>query len=131
MHDAHELNRLNRRRALQVIGMGVSAMGGLLATAGCKSEAPPPAAKPVEKPVEKPAEPAAAGCPGQEAIDEGSQNLRKALQYVEVSPQAGKACTGCAQFEAGKYQTCGGCKLFAGPVAPAGYCLSFAPLNPT
>ncbi len=61
-------------------------------------------------------------------LDEGSQNLRKTLQYKEQTDQPAKHCSACAQYTGGQYGECGGCKLFTGPVKPNGVCLSFAPL---
>ncbi len=60
------------------------------------------------------------------AVDAKSKQMRKTLQYKDKADDAAKACEKCAQFEKGKYGDCGGCKLFAGPVQPAGSCLSFA-----
>lgn len=150
---ADQTNEIARRKALQLLGVGLAA-GGLV-LAGCKEEAakpvpqaappapPPPAPKPAEpvaaaKPPEpevKPAEPAAnpapeatGGCKDKAPIDDASKSLRRALQYKEKADAPEKACKGCVQFEAGKYAECGGCKLFTGAVSPEGSCLSFAPL---
>lgn len=152
---ADQTNEIARRKALQLLGVGLAA-GGLV-LAGCKEEAakpvpqaapPPPAPKPAEpvaaKPPEpevKPAEPAAnpapeaakpaeaaGGCKDKAPIDDASKSLRRALQYKEKADAPEKACKGCAQFEAAKYAECGGCKLFTGAVSPEGSCLSFAPL---
>lgn len=59
-------------------------------------------------------------------FDAKSKQMRKTLQYKDKAGDAAKACEKCAQYEKGKFGDCGGCKLFAGPVQPAGTCLSFA-----
>jgi len=169
---------LGRRRALQLLGVGLTA-GGLLGLPGCKEgagsqstelsggsaapaaaprppaqvapppveTAPAPAAQPPPQaaqpppaqaappPAEAPAPAQAAPAPTQGGlscktaapIDEASQSLRRALQYHEAGTTPEKRCRLCAQFEAGKYGPCGGCKLFTGAVNPEGVCLSFAP----
>lgn len=54
---------------------------------------------------------------------------RRAINYVEPSPDAKKRCGGCAFFTAtGKLRGCGTCQLLsAGPVAANGLCNSHAP----
>jgi hypothetical protein len=48
---------------------------------------------------------------------------RKALEYVDRSPDPQKVCTGCVQYiGAPDAASCGGCKMFKGPVNPSGYC---------
>ena len=52
---------------------------------------------------------------------------RKALEYVEASPDPEKTCAACAQYTAPSVEgTCGGCKMFKGTVNPKGTCKSFA-----
>lgn len=108
---------MGRRRALQVLG----AASGLVIFAGCNksgggSGAPTGAAGGK-----------ALSCQDKGEIDETAANLRKVLQYKEKSDTPSKRCVDCAQYEAGKYGDCGGCKLFGGGVHPEGVCLSFAP----
>jgi hypothetical protein len=51
---------------------------------------------------------------------------RKALEYVEVTPDPQKTCASCAQYVVPSIDgTCGGCKMFKGPVNPKGYCKSW------
>lgn len=140
-------HRVNRRRALHILGL--ASAGGLLAAAGCaKQEAAPPPpsptpAPPAPAPAAPPAaateaapaaaapagtETAAAGsCDSAAPIDDASKTMRRALQYKEKSDFADKNCGGCVQYEAAKYGACGACKLFTGAVAPGGHCLSYAP----
>ena len=141
---------VTRRRTLQALSAGVVAPGLLAACTEGGSSKPAPekkaekkappaeAASKPEKSEDKPAEKAAASA-GEggdtvascdtSGIDDTSKQMRKTLQYVEVSPNEGKYCNGCAQWKPPEKEgACGGCKLFTGPVAPKGYCLSYAPM---
>jgi hypothetical protein len=152
-------NVLARRNLLKALGVGLAAGGLLLAgckqdaapVAAQPAAAPPPAPKPPAPAPEAAAAaaepapaaaPTAAGdapaaaapaeglnCKDKAPIDDTSKSMRRALQYKEKSDTAGKACKGCAQFEAKKYGDCGGCKLITGAINPEGVCLSFAPLQ--
>ena len=121
-------NLMVRRQALQVIGAGVAAAGGLLVLQGCnrsgsQSSGPGGAGS---------GSGASSGsCKDKVEVDETAQQLRKTLQYKEKSDTPGKKCNICAQFEAARFTAlgCGGCKLFGGAVNPEGVCLSFAPLQ--
>lgn len=56
-----------------------------------------------------------------------NEAMRTAMKY-QNTPNAGKACSGCAQFIPGKTATSlGGCKIFSGDteVSPTGYCLGW------
>lgn len=119
-------NFIGRRRALQVIGVGITAAAASSALVGCsKPSAPAPSGGGGGG-----AAPAATGaCMDRVEVDEAAKNMRKILQYKEKADDPNKICTNCAQFDAGKYADCGGCKLFAGAVNPNGGCLSFAPKN--
>lgn len=107
-HD-DETTRFDRRRALQILGAGVGAVSGVLALASTEARAQ-----------------AAPSCKNKIPVDPAAVQMRRNLQYMEKSNQPGKKCSTCAQFEAGKYKECGGCKLFAGAVNPEGSCLSWA-----
>lgn len=104
-----ETLRFNRRRALQLLGAGLGAASGVLALASTDARAE-----------------AALNCKNKVPVDPAAVQMRRNLQYAEKSNQPGKKCSNCAQFEAGKYKECGGCKLFAGAVNPEGSCLSWA-----
>lgn len=69
----------------------------------------------------------AEACPGFDELTDQDMQLRQALEYVDVSPNATQVCSNCQFYtepEAGSQ--CGGCELFQGPVAPGGYCNSWA-----
>lgn len=107
---------VTRRRALQVLGVGVIAPSVL-------SLYPQRSAWAEEL-----------KCNDPSYYDEKSAKMRKTLQYVEKSEKEGKICSTCMQWIPPKEaknekgpKGCGGCKLFSGPVNPKGYCLSFAP----
>jgi hypothetical protein len=101
--------RFDRRRALQILGAGLGAATGVLALSGSEAHAE-----------------AALNCKNKVPIDPVAVQMRRNLQYSEKSNAPGKKCSNCAQYEAGKYKECGGCKLFAGAVNPEGNCLSWA-----
>lgn len=107
-HD-DENHRFDRRRALQIFGAGLGAATGVLALTGSAARAE-----------------AGLNCKNKVTVDPAATQVRRTLQYIEKSNVPGKRCDNCAQFEAGKYKECGGCKLFSGAVNPAGYCLSWA-----
>lgn len=69
----------------------------------------------------------AASCEGYDALTEQDLQTRAALNYVDASPNPAQLCTNCRFYnrpEGGS--PCGGCQLFAGPVAPSGWCSSWA-----
>jgi hypothetical protein len=107
-HD-DETVRFNRRRALQILGAGLGAAGGVLALASTDAQAQ-----------------AAVSCKNKVPVDPAALQVRRNLQYVEKTVMPGKKCSNCVQYEAGKYKECGGCKLFAGSVSPEGGCLSWS-----
>lgn len=111
-HD-DETPRFDRRRALQILGASLGAASGVLALTGSEAHA---------------AE--GLNCKTKAAIDPAAAQMRRTLQYAEKSNVPGKRCDNCAQWEAGKYKECGGCKLFGGAVNPQGYCLSWAAKKP-
>jgi len=143
---------VSRRKALQVLGVGVVVPSVL---AACQEQSEAPMAKKEEKKgastakADKEAdmkakEPTAAAdtdeaagggelnCNDPADYDAQSAQMRKTLQYVEKTEKEGKYCSNCMQYleksSNGKGPSgCGGCKLFAGPVNPKGYCLSYAP----
>ena len=69
----------------------------------------------------------AASCEGYDALTEQELQARAALNYVDETPVAGQRCDNCRFYQrpAGG-SPCGGCQLFAGPVVPGGYCMSWA-----
>ncbi|HJL04147.1 MAG TPA: high-potential iron-sulfur protein [Polyangiaceae bacterium LLY-WYZ-15_(1-7)] len=109
-------NKLGRRRALKVLGIGgVTAFGLFSAACGGGEEGG-----------------GGGGGGGGDSegcgapVDAQSQQMRTTLQYKEQSTEAGKNCANCAQYVEGQYGDCGGCNLFSGPVQPQGHCLSWA-----
>lgn len=108
---------ISRRRSLSLLG-GAAATG-VFTLVACKND------KPTGETGSSTTGTAPLDCNTQP--DETSKNLRKTLQYKKEATDPAKHCSACAQFEAGKFGECGGCKLFTGPVRPNGGCLSFAP----
>jgi hypothetical protein len=68
-------------------------------------------------------------CVDPAALPLAQKRQRRAINYVEPSPDAKKRCGGCAFFVAAeKPGGCGTCQLLSGgPVAAGGLCNSFAP----
>lgn len=114
---------LGRRRTLQLLGVGGLTATGLLGLAACDDKKGGGGAGGAGT--------ASTGATGanscNSAVDDASKTMRKTLQYADKATDAAKQCKGCAQYTAGAFGDCGGCKLFTGPVKPEGGCLSFAP----
>ncbi len=112
---------LSRRRFLQrfvavgAVGLG---SGSILAACGGGQPAPEAAA---------PEAAASASVCDLTGVPEQELAMRTQLQYVDVSPDPAKHCSGCALYvPPAEGSTCGGCTLKLGPVAPEGHCLSWA-----
>lgn len=68
-------------------------------------------------------------CTDLDGIPEADLLLRKQLAYVAESPLEDNTCGNCNLWLLPKASLpCGGCTLFAGPVATAGYCTYWAPI---
>lgn len=119
---------VGRRQALKLFG--VAAAGGALILAGCNTKpAAESAAGDAAKAGSAPGSGAAGGsCQDKVAIEPEKLQIRTVLQYMEKSNNPAKQCSSCAQYIAAQYGNCGGCKLLAGAVNPAGLCLSYAPI---
>lgn len=110
---------LKRVSAAGALGIGASTV---LAACGGGEEAP-------ETTAEAPPAPAAAeGCMDTTGLTEQEVAMRGSLQYVDVTPDATKNCLNCSLYLAAEEgAACGGCNLLKGPIAPNGYCISWAP----
>jgi hypothetical protein len=114
-------NEVTRQNFLKY-GAAVGAGLGMVYLAACKKKA--------DDEEELAEEPAAAGgeCSDASALPPEDQQLREnmvgQLQYVEQSTVAGKNCLNCQFYIEGS--PCGGCTLIKGPIAPEGYCNSWA-----
>lgn len=125
--------RVSRRDFLVTLGMaGVGALVG-----ACKPERPPrePEDPSPEQPPPVHAPPAAeeaprlvaADCPGHAELTEDELATRRGLQYTDRSPEPGQFCRNCMfRSDVARYAPCIGCQLFAGPVAPEGWCAAWA-----
>lgn len=73
----------------------------------------------------------ATACPGYGALTEAELNARQGLGYVDLSKVPEQYCSTCANFvpDAFDASPCAGCEAFAGPVAPTGWCRSWAPVS--
>lgn len=69
----------------------------------------------------------AAECEGYDLLTPEELQPRQALGYVDASPNATQLCSNCRFYNQPVGDAaCGGCQLFKGPVAPNGYCNSWA-----
>ncbi|MCE6992493.1 hypothetical protein [Dyadobacter sp. CY323] len=67
-------------------------------------------------------------CDDLTGVDPVDVEKRKSLGYVNLSPVPDKQCDACKLWvPAAEGKECGGCLLFAGPVAPEGNCTYWAP----
>lgn len=72
----------------------------------------------------------ASTCEGFDALDEQALAAREALNYQDVSSEEGEYCGNCQfQQQYAEDESCLGCTLFAGPVSPAGWCVSWAAMQ--
>jgi hypothetical protein len=70
---------------------------------------------------------AEAGCNDLSGLTEADIQMRQTLQYVDESPEPEKLCSNCQLFIAPEGDAaCGGCQVIKGPIAPGGYCTSWA-----
>ena len=118
---------LTRRDFLtRFTGLGAVALGSGALLSACAGGESQPAAEP-EAPTA-----AADACGDLTGLTDAEVQMRTSLQYVAETPDAAKRCDNCALWvvpEAGS--ACGGCQLIKGPIAPAGYCASWAPMQTT
>ena len=97
---------INRRSFIRLCSAGVAASPLLAVFSACKKEGP--------------------DCSDLSAVKPDQLATRNALKYVASSTVTGKQCANCAQYQAPTAaNSCGGCKLFPGPVTPQGYCLGW------
>lgn len=72
----------------------------------------------------------AADCEGYDALTEQDLQMRETLQYADESPNPEQLCNNCRFYnQPAEGEVCGGCQLFKGPVAPEGYCSSWAAME--
>ena len=124
-----ELSRrtfLARASALGLVAVGsgalLSACGGGGGDGSGAAEAP--AAQP-----EAPEAPAAAAdpCSDLSGLSDADLQMRSTLQYVDETADPEKFCDNCQLWKAPEGgAACGGCQIIKGPIAPKGYCTSWA-----
>ncbi|MGB5810289.1 MAG: high-potential iron-sulfur protein [Polyangiales bacterium] len=67
-------------------------------------------------------------CSDTSDLNTAAKQLRKALEYQDLSPKGDeKNCDNCQFFIAANDDECGNCTLVQGPISPSGYCNSWAP----
>jgi hypothetical protein len=126
----------SRRGFLLSLGVAGAASAALTACGGRTDTAPGTQTTQPAPATTAPGAPAgsegvvAAECPGYADLSEEQISVRRTLNYVDQSPQAGQYCYNCRfVIENGEYGNCQGCQLFAGPVAPQGWCSSWAAMT--
>lgn len=63
-------------------------------------------------------------CHDTKGLSEAQVEARNAVAYSDKSSDMKRTCVKCVQFTAG--ETCGTCKVLAGPIHPAGTCNIFS-----
>ncbi len=121
-----ELSRRDFLLRFSALGAFAAGSGTLLAACGGGEQAAP------AETAAAPEAPAAMSCGDLSALSEAdraqSEQMRQSLSYVDVSTVEGKHCENCALYVAAEAgASCGGCNLIKGPIAPGGYCTSWAP----
>lgn len=119
---AHDLTRRTFCRLAGLLGAG-----SMLVLAGCgrgdkqaveRTEAAVQAAE---------GTPAADDCSDLAGLTAAQVQVRETFEYVEAAPDPELACHLCEFYkEPASGRNCGGCTLFAGPVAAEGSCNSFS-----
>ncbi|NND70126.1 MAG: hypothetical protein HKN43_00965 [Rhodothermales bacterium] len=106
-----------------VVGAVTVSAGSLLAACGggeseSSSATPPPSAS----------EPMAApDCTDLTGLSDTDIATRSSLQYVDETPNPDQRCDNCQLYVMPEGDSaCGGCQIIKGPIAPAGYCISWA-----
>lgn len=95
-----------RRRALLVFAASAGALAA--GAIGCGEKAPP-------------------SCDDPKGLTPVDVENRTKLAYVDRTADREKQCERCVQWNPGPTShMCGGCRLFGGPVSPAGTCKVFA-----
>lgn len=122
-----ELSRrdfLLRTSALGAVALGSGAI--LSACGGGQEQAEAPAAMEEAMPAEEPMA-AASACDDLSGLTEADIQMRQTLQYVAESPKPDQLCSNCQLYVAPEGDAaCGGCQIIKGPIAPGGYCTSWA-----
>ena len=117
-----EITRRNFLFKLTAASGATLGMAGILTGCGGGEEAPAG-----EAASEMAAAPAAEGCMDVSGLSTAEADMRNTLGYVDVTADDAKNCANCALYTvAVGGASCGGCTLLKGPIAPNGYCMSWA-----
>lgn len=131
-----EKREASTRREFLAVATGLSVVAGVTFLSGCGDKGGKDGGKGGEKKGGDTAKkggdaPKAAG--GADACDDVSKltdqekAMRKQLQYVGKSAKDGQTCDNCQLYIAAKAgASCGGCQVVKGPIAPKGWCASWA-----
>jgi hypothetical protein len=122
-----ELSRRNFLMRSAVLGSAALGSGALLAACGGGAEEAAPVMEEAPADEAMAGEEAAVSCNDLTGLTDAEIEMRNTLQYVDVSEFPDKVCDNCQLYivpEEGA--VCGGCQIIKGPVAPKGYCASWA-----
>lgn len=122
-----ELSRrdfLLRTSALGAVALG---SGAILSACGGGQEQPhDPGAMEDHMPGEEPMM-ADAACDDLSGLTDADIQMRETLQYVDVSTKEDQLCSNCQLYVVPEGDApCGGCQIIKGPIAPGGWCSSWA-----
>ncbi len=113
-----------------LLSLGVAGAAGAALSACGNGDTPPATTPDVPPATEQRPTPTgdivASECPGYENLSESELAIRNTLNYTDVTPEPGQYCHNCRFIAEGDYGDCIGCQLFPGPVAPEGWCSSWA-----
>lgn len=128
----NQRNESSRREFLAVAtGLGVIAGSALLAGCGGKKEegGEKKAAGGEKKAAGAEKKAAAAGnaCDDVSKLSDAEKTMRTSLKYTSKSPNPEQICKNCVLYQpAAAGAPCGGCSVVKGPIAPEGWCSSWA-----
>ena len=121
-----EVTRRSFLARASVLGLAAMGTGAVLTACGGGSESGSSGGEAAAPPEPAPSV-AAEGCNDLSGLTDPDVQMRQTLAYVDESTFADKNCANCQLYivpEGGA--TCGGCQIIKGPIAPDGYCTSWA-----
>ena len=122
--DVRSQPQYTRRNLLKRAALA-GAMGlGLLGLAACGGGEPAKPEAQANLPASAPGDQTA--CAGSPDLAAKNTAARKALKYVDQSPDTTRLCSGCRFFKQPEGSAaCGGSQILTGPITPTGYCSSW------
>lgn len=105
---------MTRRDCLRLtVFAGAAAVGGAAALQGCGND-------------DKGSKKQAAGdCSDVSGLSQADLQTRKAVKYVDETPEPDKTCGNCKLYTPPQGGGCGSCTVVKGPIAKNGYCTAW------